>query len=94
MPKSTRNIRKYTPIHLHTTMHTCMHAWMHACMHVCMHACMHVRVCIMYVCMYVNIMIAPELLDHVAKEAETEANVMKQVRKAREERSLARKSEA
>ena len=36
-------------------------------------------------------MISPELLEYVAKEAEKEVNVMKQVRKAREERALSRK---
>ena len=41
-----------------------------------------------------NIMIAPELLEYVAKEAEREVNVMEQVRKAREECALARKSDA
>ena len=40
---------------------------------------------------YGNIMISPELLEYVAKEAEKEVNVMKQVRKAREERALSRK---
>ena len=35
-------------------------------------------------------MVAPELLDYVSKEVEREASVMKQVRKAREERALAR----
>ena len=33
-------------------------------------------------------MIAPSLLDYVAKEVERDASVMKQVRKAREERRL------
>ena len=41
---------------------------------------------------YGNIMISPELLEYVSKEAEKEVNVMKQVRKAREERALARKT--
>ena len=36
-------------------------------------------------------MISPGLLEYVAKEAEKEVNVMKQVRKAREERALSRK---
>lgn len=36
-------------------------------------------------------MVAPQLLEYVAKEVEGEAAVMKQVRKAREERSLAAK---
>jgi len=36
-------------------------------------------------------MVAPQLLEYVAKEVESEAAVMKQVRKAREERSLAAK---
>ena len=36
-------------------------------------------------------MISPELLAYVAQEAEKEVAVMKQVRKAREERALARK---
>jgi hypothetical protein len=35
-------------------------------------------------------MVCPELLDFVAKEVEREASVMKQVRKAREERALQR----
>ena len=35
-------------------------------------------------------MIRPELLEYVAKEAEKEVHVMKQVRKAREERKLLR----
>jgi hypothetical protein len=43
---------------------------------------------------YGSIMIAPELLAYVAVEAEKEVHVMKQVRKAREERALARKSDA
>ena len=34
-------------------------------------------------------MVAPELLDYVSKEVEREAAVMKQVRKAREERAFA-----
>ena len=42
---------------------------------------------------YGNIMISPELLEYVSKEAEKEVNVMKQVRKAREERALARKTD-
>ena len=37
-------------------------------------------------------MVAPELLDYVSKEVEREASVMKQVRKAREERALAVKA--
>ena len=35
----------------------------------------------------------PQLLDYVAKEVERDAQVMKQVRKAREERILARKAD-
>ena len=34
-------------------------------------------------------MVAPELLDYVAKEVERDASVMKQIRKAREERKSA-----
>ena len=34
-------------------------------------------------------MVCPDLLDYVSKEVEREAAVMKQVRKAREERALA-----
>ena len=37
-------------------------------------------------------MIAPSLLDYVAKEIERDASVMKQVRKAREERRLLHRS--
>ena len=37
-----------------------------------------------------DVMVAPSLLDYVAQEVEREVAVMKQVRKAREERSLAR----
>ena len=36
-------------------------------------------------------MVAPSLLDYVAKEVEGEAAVLKQVRKAREERAAANK---
>ena len=36
-----------------------------------------------------DVMLCPELLDYVAKEVERDASVMKQVRKAREERKLA-----
>ena len=36
-------------------------------------------------------MICPELLDYVAKEVERDASIMKQVRKAREERAEANK---
>jgi hypothetical protein len=36
-------------------------------------------------------MVAPELLDYVSKEIEKDASVMKQVRKAREERQAAAK---
>ena len=36
-------------------------------------------------------MVAPSLLEYVAKEVESEAAVMKQVRKAREERAAANK---
>ena len=36
-------------------------------------------------------MVAPNLLEYVAKEVEGEASVMKQVRKAREERAAASK---
>ena len=36
-------------------------------------------------------MVAPSLLEYVAKEVEGEASVMKQVRKAREERAAASK---
>ena len=35
-----------------------------------------------------EVMVAPELLDYVTREVEREAGVMKQIRKAREERSL------
>ena len=38
---------------------------------------------------YGNVMISPELLAYVAQEAEKEVSVMRQVRKAREERALA-----
>ena len=34
-------------------------------------------------------MICPELLDYVSKEVERDTNIMKQIRKAREERRLA-----
>ena len=40
---------------------------------------------------YGNVMISPELFAYVAQEAEKEVSVMKQVRKAREERALARR---
>lgn len=40
---------------------------------------------------YGTVMVAPDLLDYVSREVEREASVMKQVRKAREERALARK---
>ena len=36
-------------------------------------------------------MVPPELLEHVAKELERDLAVMKQIRKAREERGLASK---
>jgi len=36
-------------------------------------------------------MVAPDLLSYVAKEVEQEVSVMKQVRKAREERAAASK---
>ena len=36
-------------------------------------------------------MVAPELLDYVSKEIEKDASVMKQVRKAREERQAVAK---
>jgi len=39
-----------------------------------------------------DVMICPELLDYVSKETEREASVMKQVRKAREEREMAAKN--
>ena len=39
-----------------------------------------------------DVMICPELIDYVSKETEREASVMKQVRKAREERELAAKN--
>ena len=42
---------------------------------------------------YGEVMVAPVLLDHVAKEFERDAAVLKQVRKAREERRLANKKE-
>jgi hypothetical protein len=35
-----------------------------------------------------DVMVCPDLLDYVTKEVEREASVMKQIRKAREERSL------
>ena len=35
-----------------------------------------------------EVMVAPELLDYVTREVEREAGVMKQIRKAREERGL------
>ena len=38
-----------------------------------------------------DVMVAPELLDYVSKEIEKDASVMKQVRKAREERQAASK---
>ena len=38
-----------------------------------------------------DVMVAPALLEYVAKEVESEAAVMKQVRKAREERAAATK---
>ena len=38
-----------------------------------------------------NVMVCPVLLEHVAKEADREVVVMTAVRKAREERALARK---
>lgn len=38
-----------------------------------------------------EVMVAPDLLSDVAKEVEQEASVMKQVRKAREERAAASK---
>ena len=38
-----------------------------------------------------EIMVCPELLDCVAKEVERDAGVLKQIRKAREERALIRK---
>lgn len=38
-----------------------------------------------------DVMVAPSLLEYVAKEVESEAAVMKQVRKAREERAAASK---
>ena len=41
--------------------------------------------------MHGDVMICPDLMDYVAKETEREASVMKQVRKAREERTLAAK---
>ena len=40
-----------------------------------------------------DILLDPQLLDYVAKEVERDAQVMKQVRKAREERILARKAD-
>ena len=39
---------------------------------------------------YGDTMVAPALLEYVAKEVESEASVMKQVRKAREERAAAK----
>ena len=42
---------------------------------------------------YGECMVAPSLIDHVAKEVERDAAIMKQIRKAREERALQRKSE-
>jgi len=38
-------------------------------------------------------MVAPSLIDHVAKEVERDASIMKQLRKAREERALHKKSD-
>ena len=38
-----------------------------------------------------DIMVAPDLLDYVSKEVERDASVLKQVRKAREERAAASK---
>lgn len=40
---------------------------------------------------YGDVMVAPSLLDYVAKEVESEASVMKQVRKESEERGAAAK---
>lgn len=40
---------------------------------------------------YGDSMVSPALLEYVAKEVESEASVMKQVRKAREERAAASK---
>lgn len=40
---------------------------------------------------YGNVMISPDLLEYVSKEIETDASIMKQVRKAREERAAASK---
>ena len=37
-----------------------------------------------------DVMVAPELMSYVAKEVESEAAVMKQIRKAREERAAAK----
>ena len=39
-----------------------------------------------------DVMVSPDLLDYVSHEVEREAAVMKQVRKAREERDLARQA--
>ena len=41
---------------------------------------------------HADVMLAPELLDYVAKEVEKDAAMMKTVRKAREERSAAEKN--
>lgn len=40
---------------------------------------------------YGDVMVAPDLLDYVSREVEKDASVMKQVRKAREERAAANK---
>eukprot|EP00959_Pyramimonas_sp_CCMP1952_P064301 1342829-Pyramimonas_sp.AAC.1 len=41
-----------------------------------------------------DLLLDPQLFDYVAKEVERDAQVMNQVRKAREERVLARKADA
>ena len=41
---------------------------------------------------YGECMVAPSLIDHVSKEVERDASIMKQIRKAREERALQKKS--
>ena len=40
---------------------------------------------------YGDVMIAPELLEYVSKEIAKDASIMKEVRKAREERAAATK---